>query len=134
MDPTDTPVQEVIISAVEVHDVDMDNSVVAQDDDPESDRIYIIECIDGEYRLISYGVDSEGRAANEDPIRIPETAVGAVQGLMHAAGMHVVNQEFVPGPGMEPQISLRDLAQGMGLSKPMEKRDPIEQQEPDSES
>jgi hypothetical protein len=96
--------------------VDLDHAICGSDDDPESDRIYIIEDThrDG-YRLISYGMDADGRPPNGDPIHIPETAVGDVQGLLHAVGLHVV--EHLEG---DTPITLRDLSEGMGLSKPLE--------------
>jgi len=121
--PADSPPDELIEAAAEVHDVDLDHAVVGFDADPESSRIYIIEEADGGYRLISFGLmaeyPEEGQPASEEPIFIPETAVGAVQGLLHAAGLHVSNREFVPGPEEDQQISIRDLAEGMGVSEPL---------------
>lgn len=111
--------RSLIRAAASQYDVDLDHAICATDDDPESDRIYIIEDtrVDG-YRLISYGLDADGRSATEDPIRIPDSAVGPVQGLLHAAGMHVVEHLESDRP-----ISIRHLAQGMGLSKPLDPED-----------
>ena len=108
--------RSLIRAAASQYDVDLDHAICATDDDPESDRVYIIEDtqVDG-YRLISFGLDADGRGAAEEPISIPDTAVGAVQGLLHAAGMHVV--EHLEG---DRPISIRHLAQGMGLSKPLD--------------
>lgn len=119
--------RKIIDAAADVHDVDLDHAVVAADSDPESDRIYIIEEADGGYRLIEFGLmagyPEEGHPASEEPMFIPESAVGAVQGLLHAAGLHVSNREFVPGPEEDQQISIRDLAEGMGISKPLDAGD-----------
>jgi hypothetical protein len=119
--------RKLIEAAADVHDVDLDRAVVAADSDPESDRIYIIEEADGGYRLIEFGLmagyPEEGHPASEEPMFIPESAVGAVQGLLHAAGLHVSNREFVPGPEEDQQISIRDLAEGMGISKPLDAGD-----------
>lgn len=121
-DPADDP-QDLIETAADVHDVDLDHAVVAQDPDPESSRIYIIEEAGDGYRLIEFGLmagyPEEGHLASEEPMFIPETAVGAIQGLLHAAGLHTTNREFVPGPEGADQISIRDLAEGMGVSKPL---------------
>ena len=113
--------RKIIETAADTHDVDLERAVVAEDQNPESDRIYLIECIEGEgYRLVAYGLDADGNPANEEPIIIPETAVGPIQGLLHAAGLHVTNQEFLDDPNSEARISIRDMAEGMGLSKPLE--------------
>lgn len=121
--PADAEPEELIETAADVHGVDMDQAVVAFDEDPESSRIYIIEDVDGGYRLIEFGLmagyPEEGHPASEEPMFIPESAVGAVQGLLHAAGLHVSNREFVAGPEEDQQISIRDLAEGMGVSKPL---------------
>jgi hypothetical protein len=117
--------KDIIEAAASQHDVDLDRAVVVADPLEESDRIFIIECIEEQpvYRILAFGKDAAGKPASEEAIRIPESAVGAVQGLLHAAGLHVSNREFVTGPDGEQQISIRDLAEGMGLSKPLNTED-----------
>lgn len=110
--------RELIRAAADQHTVDLDHAIAATDNDPASDRIYIIEDtqVDG-YRLISYGLDADDRPAAGKPISIPDTAVGGIQGLLHAAGMHVV--EHLEGG---TPISIRDLSEGMGISEPLKPR------------
>lgn len=110
--------QDFIEAAADFFDVDLDHAVVAQDDDPESDRIYIIEEAGDGYRLMAYGLDADGdHVVPEDPLHIPESAVGAVQGLLHAAGLHCTNQGLLTGG--DHDISIRDLSERMGVSKPL---------------
>lgn len=103
-----------IRAAVEEFEVDLNHAIVGADDSPESERIYVIEDVrtDG-YRLIGYGVDADGVPESSE-VHIPDTAVGSIQGLLHAAGMHVV--EHLEG---EAPVSLRDLSEGMGISEPL---------------
>lgn len=115
--PAEQPPDDLIDAAAEMHDVDLDHAVVGFDADAESSRIYIIEEAGGGYRLISFGQDAEDRIPSDDPIHIPESAVGAVQGLLHAAGMHTTNRGLLTGG--ESKISIRDLAEAKGISKPV---------------
>lgn len=121
-DPDEYGKQELIDTTADHFDVDLNHAVVAKDQDPESDRIYIIEEADGGYRLMEYGLmagyPEEGYPASEEALFIPETAVGAVQGLLHAAGLHVTNHGQLTSDGT--QISIRDLAEGMGVSEPLQ--------------
>lgn len=120
--PAEAPPEDLIDAAATKHDVDLDHAVVGWDSDPDSSRLYLIEEADGGYRLIGFGRDGDDRPASEEPIHIPESAVGAIQGLLHAAGMHCTNQGMLTG-GSEDPISIRDLSEGMGLSKPLETED-----------
>ena len=124
-DPDEYGKRELIEAAADVFDVDLDHAVVTEDRDPESDRIYIIEEADGGYRLAEFGLmagyPEEGHPASEEALFIPETAVGAVQGLLHAAGLHATNHGQLTSEGT--QISIRDLAEGMGVSEPLPQGD-----------
>jgi hypothetical protein len=111
--------QELIEAAADVHDVDLDTAVTAADPDPESSRIYILEEAPRGYRLIEFGLEAgypeEGRPASEEPMFIPESAVGAVQGLLHSAGLHQAHDSLIDG-----STRLRDVSEEMGVSEPLQ--------------
>lgn len=110
-----TDPQKVIEAAADSYGVDMERAVVAQDPDPESSRIYILEELPEEYRLISYGLDADGNTGTEEPIHIPISAVGELQGLLHAAGLHQAHDSLIDG-----STTLRDISEGMGVSEPLQ--------------
>ena len=111
--------QELIEAAADVFDVDLDTAITAADPDPDSSRIYILEEAPRGYRLIEFGLEAgypeEGQPASEEPMYISESAVGAVQGLLHSAGLHQAHDSLIDG-----STRLRDVAEGMGVSEPLQ--------------
>lgn len=108
--------QDIIEAAADNHDIDLDRAITSKDSDPTSDRIYLLEEQPGGYRLIHFGIDADGFSAEpEQPLFIPDSAVGGLQALLHAAGLHQAHDSLIDG-----STRLRDVSEGMGVSKPME--------------
>lgn len=112
--------QALIDAMADQHGVDMDRAVTAVDPDPESSRIYVLEEVDRGYRLIGFGLDSQNTPAREKPMFIPDSAVGALQALLHSAGLHLAHRDLVADDPMGQDLNLRDVSEGMGVSAPME--------------
>lgn len=115
--------QKLIESAADMHDVDLDQAVVATDTHPASDRIYILEGGEtGSYRLIAYGLDAAGDPANEDPITIPRTALDGIGMLFHAANLQRSHNLLAEEEG-EEGLGLREVSEGFGISEPLDAGD-----------
>lgn len=118
-DPTDPTLADLAGSASEVHDIDLSQAVVGTDADPDSKRIFILEEVDGGFRFIPYGLDANGKAASpEEPLFIPNTAIGDLQSLFHVAGLRRNEQRLLEFPEEERQ-DLQEIGEAMGLVHPM---------------
>ena len=107
--------RKVIEVAAENHDVDLADAITAIDPTEGSSRIFILDQRpDGDYRLISMGLDADGNAqAPEQPLHIPEGAISMVQSLLHGAGMQQAHNMTA-----DADASLRDVSEGMGITEP----------------
>lgn len=120
-DPEEPSAQELIEAAADHYDADLDQAVTAVDPDPNSSRIYILEEVADGYRLMEYGLEAgypeEGQPAAEEPMHIPVSAVGEVQGLLHAAGLQQAENHLASDAG-DDGLGLREVAEGMGVAEP----------------
>ena len=107
--------RKVIEAAAQAHDVNLDEAITAIDPTEGSSRIFILDQqADGDYRLISFGLDAEGNhEPTEQPLHIPEGAISMVQSLLHGAGMQQAHNMAA-----DADSSLRDVSEGMGITEP----------------
>lgn len=118
-DPAEPTLADLVGTAAEVHDVDLEQAVVGTDADADSQRIFILEEVDGGFRLIGYGLDANGKGASEEPLFIPDTAIGDLQSLFHVAGLRRNEQRLLEFPEEERQ-DLREIGDAMGLTHPLD--------------
>lgn len=118
-DPAEPTLADLVGSAAEVHDVDLEQAVVGTDSDADSQRIFILEEVADGFRLIGYGLDANGQAASEEPLFIPNSAIGDLQSLFHVAGLRRNEQRLLDFPEEERQ-DLREIGDAMGLTHPLD--------------
>jgi len=114
----DDPV-DLIETAADIHDVDLDHAVVGLDRHPASDRVYLLEDQrDGSYRLIGFGQDANGKPAAEEPITFGLQALNDLGMLFHAASLQR-SENMLADEDDRDGLSIRQVAEGFNLSDPL---------------
>lgn len=107
-------------SAIDVHDIDPQKAVLGSDADPESDRIYILEEVDGGFRLIEFGLkpgypeDPEVEPTAEETMHIPEGCVVLLKRLFEVASLRQ-NEERTGIPIISEELGLTEIGDQLGL-------------------